>query len=78
MLNTHQRCETCRFFTDQISTISTGQREDTFCLRYPPQIAVSDPIIYSAWLFPSVHETSRCGEWRPILENGNISAYEEE
>ena len=28
------------------------------------------------WEFPIVREFGHCGEWRPILENGNISVYD--
>lgn len=75
MSNTHQRCETCRFFVDHSSTVEEDQG---FCLRYPPQIEALEIAISRSWLFPRVSKGSRCGEWRPILESGNISAYDEE
>ena len=75
MSNTHQRCETCRFF-DNISL--SAEDDSASCLRYPPQIESLEIAISRSWLFPRVHKNSRCGEWRPILESGNISAYDEE
>ena len=82
MSNTHQKCETCRFFSDQDST---AEDDHGSCLRYPPQIESFPPQIEAletaisrSWLFPRIHKNSRCGEWRPILESGNISAYDEE
>lgn len=75
MSNTHQRCETCRFFSGQDSTAEDDRGS---CLRYPPQIEALEIAIFRSWLFPRVHKNSRCGEWRPILESGNISAYDEE
>ena len=75
MSNTYQRCENCRFFN---SLNLSAEDDRALCLRYPPQIEVSQEGYKTDWLFPRVHKTSRCGEWRPILENGNISAYEKE
>lgn len=75
MSHTDQRCENCRFF----DSLSLSMEDDrATCLRYPPQIEVSQEGYRTDWLFPKVNKTSRCGEWRPILESGNISAYEEE
>ena len=72
MAHTDQRCENCRFFR--------GAETDDYgaCLRYPPQIEVSAEGYRTDWIFPKVNKFSRCGEWRPILESGNISAYDEE
>jgi len=75
MSNTHQRCENYRFF-DNISL--SAEDDSASCLRYPPQIEALEIAISRSWLFPRVHKNSRCGEWRPILESGNISAYDEE
>ena len=47
------------------------------CRRYPPQFASHPHDTASSW-FPRVDENDYCGEWRPILESRNISAYPEE
>ena len=65
-----QTCENCRFF-DQFPS-ADERTYDGHCLRYPPQFSTHD---YTPWLFPEVRQSNYCGEWRPILENGNIAAY---
>ena len=68
-----QYCENCRFFSDPIQT-DDGLTKGT-CYRYPPQVTFEDGIDY--YFSPEVYGHNWCGEWRPILENGNISAYYE-
>ena len=63
-----QKCENCRFF-DQFPS-PTERRYDGHCLRYPPQFSEHG---LTPWLFPEVCKNDCCGEWRPILKNGNIS-----
>lgn len=79
-----QYCENCRFF-QQDSTEKEERKGE--CKRFPPQIVWYDvdkeeyeEEAYDKvhWRFPEVYEYQRCGEWRPILESGNISAYDEE
>ena len=63
-----------------------GEREVTWqeyepedhgvCRRYPPQFSATD--YHKYYRFPTIHENGYCGEWRPILISGSISAYEEE
>ena len=72
MSNTHQVCENCRFFG------GAGADDYGACLRYPPQVVANDGGYQIDSRIPTVHKTSRCGEWRSILANGNISAYDEE
>ena len=71
-----QKCENCRFF-DPNSPQSEAPYEG-YCLRYPPKQEVRQDGYYDNWLFPKVHKNAQCGEWRPTLVNGNISAYHEE
>ena len=55
------------------------------CQRFPPQVIYDlgedeyeeEAVDKVHWRFPEVYEFYTCGEWRPILENGNISAYYE-
>ena len=75
MVHTDQRCENCRFF-DILSLSAADDR--TLCLHCLPPIEVSREGYKTDWLFAKVNNNSRCGEWRPILEIGNISAYNEE
>ena len=73
MPNQKQVCENCRFFD------RTGSENKGECLRYPPQASHYETIISAViWRFPEVHQADHCGEWRPILESGNISAYDDE
>ena len=67
-----QNCENCRFFEKY--NHSNPESYAGYCLRYPPQREET----LGNWIFPTVHESDQCGEWRPILVNGNISAYHEE
>ena len=71
-----QYCENCRFFEEDLH--SEQRSHDGRCLRYPPKQEVRMDEYYDNWLFPRVHKSDQCGEWRPILVNGNISAYHEE
>ena len=79
-----QHCENCRFFY-QLGDDEKEKRKGE-CLRFPPQVIWydlgDDEYEEEAedkvhWRFPEVHEFYKYGEWRPILENGNISAYYE-
>ena len=47
------------------------------CRRYPPQLTETS---YRGvrQLLPDVNVNHHCGEWRPILVSGTISAYTEE
>ena len=71
----YQTCENCRFFED---VSLKGKDDQTFCLRYPPQLEVGQDGYETIWLFPRVHKTNRCGEWRPILPSGVLYAYDDE
>ena len=68
-----QKCENCRFFDEDNQDVHDGS-----CLRFPPKQEVRTDGYYDNWLFPKVRKNARCGEWRPTLVNGNISAYHEE
>ncbi|MCG8625519.1 MAG: hypothetical protein MJE68_26415 [Proteobacteria bacterium] len=70
----YQTCETCRFFYQRSSQKGTDDGE---CLRYPPQL-VNDGINEPYWSFPETRTFNNCGEWKPILESGNTSVYDEE
>ena len=77
MPNPQQTCGNCRFLDD------TYEDGNPRCHRYPPQDKekVWDPKgnMLTYWYFPEVNkDTDWCGEWRPILENGDISAYSED
>ena len=71
---TQQKCENCRFFHENLSNSERPYEGD--CLRYPPQLSNNEYGLN--FYFPTVNRSSHCGEWRPILASGNISAYEEE
>ena len=79
-----QKCENCRFFSQLLDDdIEKGKGD---CLRYPPQAIwfnvdeekEYDPMNRVYWTFPHVSQSFKCGEWRPILKYGKISAYHEE
>ena len=78
MPNTHQVCENCRFFqrNSKGTTLHPLPENEGKCRRYPAQFSATD--YHHLYRFPTVRESGWCGEWRPILESGNISAYEEE
>ena len=68
-----QKCENCRFF---IQSPSSEKPYEGGCLRYPPQLSNNE---YGRnFYFPTVNRGSLCGEWKPILDSGSISAYDEE
>ena len=47
------------------------------CRRFPPRIIVlSDYQIES--VFPQTDIGDFCGEWKPILDSGSISVYDDE
>ena len=74
-----QACKNCRFFRE-ITDYSTPKRKDIIgeCRRYPPQAVYQETIINETnWRFPVVGEFHHCGEWRSILESGNISVYDD-
>ena len=82
MPNPQQTCGNCRFLDDNYKD---GEPR---CHRYPPQAKdetdFHEPPLLGAfevhlWRFPEVNKDHHwCGEWKPILTSGNISAYEEE
>ena len=77
MPNPQQTCGNCRFLDD---TYKDGKPR---CHRYPPQEKekVPHPVgsLSFFWFFPDVKkDTDWCGEWRPTLASGNISAYDDE
>ena len=82
MKDKSQICGNCRFLDD---TYTDGNSR---CHRYPPQAQdetrfsetpIPMKIEVHLWRFPEVDKKQDwCGEWRPILVNGKISAYEEE
>ena len=75
-----QNCGNCHFLID------TYKDEIPRCHRYPPQAkeetwqpeGVISTMTATFWRVPEVEKDHWCGEWRQILENGNISAYSEE
>ena len=70
-----QTCKNCRFFEQILTSEKEGRTGE--CHRYPPQAAYKETITNETnWEFPKVYESHHCGEWRPILENGNISVYD--
>ena len=69
-----QKCENCRFF-DPNSPNSDSPYEG-LCLRYPPQLSNNEKGLN--FYFPMVNRSIHCGEWKPILNSGSISAYDEE
>lgn len=70
-----QTCKNCRFFKQITIPVEKSRRGR--CYRYPPQAAYKGTIPNEInWEFPLVYEFHQCGEWRPILENGNISVYD--
>ena len=89
MIKSLQRCQNCRFFKREWRKVQKGKpgrwgyywwdeykRQDNgVCRRYPPQLAGTELVYHG---FPRVDENDYCGEWRPILESMNISAYTEE
>ena len=77
MLNPQQTCGNCRFLDD------TYKDGNSRCHRYSPQAQdethfYEEPLTGSfevhAWRFPEMDKGDWCGEWRPILASGNISA----
>ena len=66
-----QTCGNCHFLDD------TYENGIPRCHRYPPQVRVT-LTTSNLWLFPEMDKQNWCGEWRPILTSGSISAYEEE
>lgn len=72
-----QKCENCRFFSQNSS--DSKRPYDGNCLRYPPQLRSSDYGIgpQPEFHFPRVSQGMHCGEWKPILDSGSISAYDE-
>ena len=84
-MSRQQTCENCRFLDDNYKD------GDPRCHRYPPQskderitpksessIIPGIPFTANFWRFPKVHKDDWCGEWRPIHNSGNRSAYHEE
>ena len=77
-----QTCENCRFLDD---TYTDGNAR---CHRYPPQATdethypedslIITPMELHVWRFPEVDKRDWCGEWRPILQNGDVSVYAED
>ena len=72
-----QKCGICRFFQRNPKRTNhwSPPEDHGKCRRYPAQFSTTD--YRDSYRFPTVHESDWCGEWRPILESGNISAYEE-
>lgn len=69
-----QTCSKCRFLID------TYEDGNPRCHRYPPQAqdetTTGEPPLYQrfefhVWRFPEVDKENWCGEWQPILENGD-------
>ena len=80
MKNQRQNCGNCRFLDD------TYKDEQARCHRYPPQAkeetwqpeGIVSTLTATFWRAPEVEKDHWCGEWKPVLTSGNISAYEEE
>lgn len=67
-----ERCETCRFWHDELGGYFAGREEDglyAHCRRYPP-------VIQADWGFdqPLTANFDWCGEHRPIGEKSDVEA----
>ena len=80
-----QYCDECRFYfhprleedlQDDIPLIP-GVEFKGDCRRFPPRIIVlqDNEIEHS---FPQVETYDSCGEWKPTLDSGSISVYDDE